>query len=39
MRGRHGLTGRLVVLLGLLTAHEVHAWGDTGHEIIGESAF
>ena len=29
----------LVVLLGLLGARDVYAWGDTGHEIICEIAF
>jgi S1/P1 Nuclease len=28
-----------VVLLALLTAPQVHAWGDTGHQINGETAF
>ena len=29
----------MVVLLGLLGARDVYAWGDTGHEIICEIAF
>jgi hypothetical protein len=29
----------LVILLGLLGARDVYAWGDTGHDIICEIAF
>jgi hypothetical protein len=36
--GRWASAG-LVILLGLLGARDVYAWGDAGHEIICEIAF
>jgi S1/P1 Nuclease len=39
MVGSRWIPGGLLVILGLLTAQEVHAWGDNGHRIICEIAF
>jgi hypothetical protein len=36
--GRRATAG-VVILFGLLGARDVYAWGDTGHQIIGEIAF